>query len=81
MTVKYTDNNSRGNQQGFIYGALWSASIVAPFIGGFLIKQFSYPILFLVSLLLILIGGVVSLFLKMDVSIKKKFNLFPKLNS
>ena len=80
LTLKYTDNGSRGSQQSTIYGWMWISIILAPFIGGIIIKQFNYPVLFFVSLLFILAGGVVSLFMKQEIEIKKKYNLFPQLN-
>ena len=81
ITVKFTDNKARGSQQSFIYGAMWLSVIIAPFIGGLIIKNFSYPVLFFSSLVLILSGGIISLFMDMDMKINKKFDFFPKLNS
>jgi MFS family permease len=80
MTAKTTDNESRGRQQSSIYFGMWSASILAPFIGGFLISRFGYSFMFIISLLLVLSGGIISFFLKLDVPVSKKFN-FISMNS
>lgn len=80
ITLKFTDNSERGSQQSSIYGWMWIAVIIAPFIGGGIIKQFSYSVLFITSFALILFGGIISLFLKLEVKVRKKFNLLPRLN-
>ncbi|MFH2020956.1 MAG: MFS transporter [archaeon] len=80
LTVKTTQNGSRGKQQGNLYSGMWIASIIAPFIGGFIISRFNYTVLFIIALLFVLFGGILSLFIRLDVTITKKINWFPKYN-
>jgi len=79
ITVKTTDPAQRGHQQNKLYSKMWYAIILSPFIGGYIITNFGYPLLFTSSLFLLLIGGILSLRLKIDVQVKRKLVLFPKL--
>ena len=79
VTLKTTEPKKRGNQQGSIYASMWLSTIIAPFVGGFLITWFNYPVLFITSLLLVLIGGLLSFKLKLNVPVKKKIVWFSKL--
>jgi MFS family permease len=77
LTARSTELGSRGKQQSNIYSGMLIAGIVAPFIGGFIINKFGYPLLFLFSLILILIGGILSFGLNLKIPASKKINLKP----
>ncbi len=77
LTVKTTELGNRGKQQSGIYSGMWIASIIAPFIGGFIINWVGYSTLFILSLLLILLGGIISFKLKLDIPTTKKIKFTP----
>jgi MFS family permease len=77
LTARSTELGSRGKQQSNIYSGMQIAGIVAPFIGGFIINRLGYPLLFLFSLVLILVGGILSFGVKLAISASKKINLKP----
>ncbi|MBD3202689.1 MFS transporter [Candidatus Woesearchaeota archaeon] len=74
--MKSTFSKERGKQQGDIYSALWIAVILSPFIGGFLISKISYNLMFVFAFFLLIAGGILSFFIRLDVKIKKKLNWF-----
>lgn len=79
LTVKTTDKDSRGKQQGSMYGWMWVGNIISPFIGGFIIARFSYTLLFIIAFLLVLTSGILSFFIGMLVEVNKKLNYFPTM--
>jgi MFS family permease len=79
LTVKITDKEHRGKQQSNIYSGMWISSVVAPFIGGFLISQFGYTSMFIVALVLVLSGGLLSLSLNLHAETTRKISFLPNL--
>jgi MFS family permease len=66
LTTKTTDKEHRGKQQSNIYLGMLIASLISPFLGGLIIAKIGYPWLFVTSFSLILGGGIISLFLKLE---------------
>jgi MFS family permease len=81
LTVKSTESGKRGQQQGSMYTWIWIAGIISPFIGGFIISRFGYSFLFILSLLFVLAGGVLSFFINIEVPVEKKINKLPDFKS
>ncbi|NTV24072.1 MAG: MFS transporter [Nanoarchaeota archaeon] len=77
LTATTTEDGKRGTQQSHLYAALWTASIISPFVGGQIIEKFGYSTLFLIALALVLAGGIVSFFIRIDVPVTKKMNILP----
>jgi MFS family permease len=77
LTVKTTDKDSRGQQQSNIYSGMYIGGLVAPFLAGLIIKNFGYTPMFITSFFLILIGGIISIFVNLEIKTIAKVNFHP----